>query len=315
MDIAPYRVTGRDAPHKNAPTGVLGVTSLHRRTHYPDADIRSAGVNSFWRFPCVVPLSCRLSWRWSSPAIVKDLPDLPGGGTPPPLSEDEDAPVRALYLCANRFILINAHPFPVRVTWRVQGTDEQGEQTLAAAPDGDPGLTEVEVSARHQGPLELYRDATLLAVRANEQLACEPTTGPAFAAASSGSAGSWTSPVPWPLVAIHLHLLWTGKVLAWGTGRRSLRLRPGERQLQVGAGRGQHLLLRPRLPAGRAPARGRRPHQRRSRPARRPPVQSRHPGVVAAPPTCATGAGIPTVTELPNGQVLAWPARTRTAST
>jgi galactose oxidase len=143
-------------------------------------------------------------------------PGPPGGGAPPQLSEDEDAPVRALYLCANRFILVNAHPFPVRVTWRVQGTDEQGEQTLAAAPDGDPGVTEVELSARHQGPLELYRDATLLVVRANERLACEPTSGPAFATASSGAAGSWTSPVSWPLVAIHLHLLRTGKVLAWG---------------------------------------------------------------------------------------------------
>jgi hypothetical protein len=144
-------------------------------------------------------------------------PEAPGGGGTALLpTQDVDAPVRALYLCANRFVLINAHPFPVRVTWRVQGTDEQGEQMLAAAPDGDPGLFETELSVRHQGSLELYRDDRLLAVRGNEQTACEPTTGPSFAIASSGTGGSWTSPVPWPIIAIHLHLLRTGKVLAWG---------------------------------------------------------------------------------------------------
>jgi galactose oxidase len=131
-------------------------------------------------------------------------------------TQDEDAPVRALYLCANRFVLINAHPFAVRIAWRVQGTDEQGEQLLAAAPDGDPGLFETQISVQHQGSLELYRDDRLLTVSANEQTACEPTTGPSFAVASSGTAGSWTAPAPWPIVAIHLHLLRTGKVLAWG---------------------------------------------------------------------------------------------------
>ena len=133
-----------------------------------------------------------------------------------PPSQDEDAPVRALYLCANRFVLVNAHPFPVRVTWRIQGTDEQGELALAAAPDGDPGLSEVEVSARHRGTLELYRGDRLLGVRANEELACEPTVGPRFATASTSAAGWWTAPVSWPIVAIHMHLLRTGKVLAWG---------------------------------------------------------------------------------------------------
>jgi len=143
-------------------------------------------------------------------------PGAPGGGMTSLPTQDEDAPVRALYLCANRFVLINAHPFPVRVTWRVQGTDEQGERLLARAPDGDPGLYETQLTVQHQGPLELYRDDRLLAVRANEQTACEPTTGPSFAVAASGAAGSWTAPKSWPIVAIHLHLLRTGKVLAWG---------------------------------------------------------------------------------------------------
>jgi galactose oxidase len=64
--------------------------------------------------------------------------------------------------------------------------------------------------------LELYRDNHLLGVRPNERLACEPTAGPSFATASSAMAGSWTSPASWPLVAVHMHLLRTGKVLMWG---------------------------------------------------------------------------------------------------
>jgi hypothetical protein len=143
-------------------------------------------------------------------------PGPPSGGGVPIQAETDDAPVRALYLCANRFVLINAHPYAVQVTWRIQGSDEQGEQALAAAPDGDPGLTEVQVSTRHTGSLELYRGDLLLGVRENERLPCEPTTGPAFARAAGGTAGSWSAPFAWPIVAVHLHLLRTGKVLAWG---------------------------------------------------------------------------------------------------
>lgn len=144
-------------------------------------------------------------------------PGPPTGGTVLPASaEDDDAPVRALYLCGNRFVLINAQPFPVRVTWRIQGSDEQAEQALAAAPDGDPGFSEIEVASTHEGALELYRGDQLLAIRDNERLACEPTTAPAFAVAGSGTAGSWSAPFAWPIVAVHMHLLRTGKVLAFG---------------------------------------------------------------------------------------------------
>jgi hypothetical protein len=101
---------------------VRGVTSIPSSTHYADADLRGAGVN--FLLVISVPRVFLL------PALITLLfacdragpPGPPSGGAPPQLSEGEDAPVRALYLCANRFILVNAHPFPVRVTWRVQGT-------------------------------------------------------------------------------------------------------------------------------------------------------------------------------------------------
>lgn len=150
-------------------------------------------------------------------------PAPPSGGRPAaPQAEGDDAPIRALYLCANRFILINTHPYPVRVTWRVQGTDEQGEQDLRAAPAGDPALSEVELAVRHEGPLALYRDDELLAVRENEGTACEPVAGtpaaggPSFATAATSTAGAWSAPFNWPIVAVHMHLLRNGRVLAWG---------------------------------------------------------------------------------------------------
>ncbi len=135
----------------------------------------------------------------------------------PAAQSDDTAPIRALYVCGNRFVLINAHPFGVRVTWRVQGTDEQGEQALRPAPAGDPAFSEVKLSVQHEGRLAVYRGDQLLTVRDNERTACAPITGnPSFAIAATSTAGQWSAPVPWPLVAVHMHLLSTGKVLAWG---------------------------------------------------------------------------------------------------
>jgi hypothetical protein len=144
-------------------------------------------------------------------------PAPPAGEGPAASPQADDAPIRALYLCANRFVLLNEHPFPVRIAWRVQGTDEHGEQTLKAAPAGDPEFSEVELSVRQEGALAVYRGDELLTVRENERIACEPTVGrPSLAIAGSSTVGEWSAPAPWPIVAVHLHLLSTGKVLAWG---------------------------------------------------------------------------------------------------
>jgi hypothetical protein len=195
---------------------VRAITPRPGGARYGGVDIRSAGINAL-QVVAVRRASFLLALLPLALACDREgPPGPPSGGVAPAPSETDDAPVRALYLCANRFVIINAHPYPVQVTWRIQGSDEQGEQALAAAPDGDPGLTEVQVSARHTGSLELYRGDLLLGVRENERLPCEPTTGPAFATAAGGTAGSWSAPFAWPIVAVHMHLLRTGKVLAWG---------------------------------------------------------------------------------------------------
>ena len=144
-------------------------------------------------------------------------PAAPSGDAPSPRPEGDEAPIRALYLCDNRFVLINAHPYQVRVTWRVQGTDEQGELTLRAAPAADPPFSEVELAVAHSGTLALYRGEELLGVRENERMACAPvTSSAALVAAASSTAGAWSAPFTWPIVAVHLHLLKNGRVLAWG---------------------------------------------------------------------------------------------------
>ncbi|MEP6688742.1 MAG: galactose oxidase-like domain-containing protein, partial [Gemmatimonadales bacterium] len=131
--------------------------------------------------------------------------------------ESADAPIRALYLCANRFVLLNEHPFPVRIAWRVLGTDEHGEQTLKAAPAGAAEFSEVEISVQQAGALAVYRGDELLVVRENARTACEPTVGrPSLSLAGSETVGEWSVAKPWPIVAVHLHLLLDGKVLAWG---------------------------------------------------------------------------------------------------
>ena len=156
--------------------------------------------------------------------VVVSACDREAGPPAPPQAEGptvspefDEAPIRALYLCANRFVLLNEHPFPVQIAWRVQGTDEHGELTLKAAPAGDPEFSEVEIAAKQAGALAVYRGDELLTVRENERTACEPTVGsPAFAIAGSATVGEWSAPAPWPIVAVHLHLLLDGKVLGFG---------------------------------------------------------------------------------------------------
>ena len=92
---------------------------------------RFAGVPAYSGLLAVLVLAAGCDREAGPPAP-------PSGEGPAATPQADDAPIRALYLCANRFVLLNEHPFPVRIAWRVQGTDEHGEQTLKAAPAGDP---------------------------------------------------------------------------------------------------------------------------------------------------------------------------------
>jgi hypothetical protein len=148
-----------------------------------------------------------------------ESPDTDGGakpGTPIP-EEQGDGPVRLSYVCGNQFLITNAYTVPVSVTYRVLDSEEDGAADLSAAPAEDPAFSERLIETRTRGAVQLFLDGKLVASSANQATPCTPATpAPALLSASTGSAGQWTAPFAWPVVAVHLNLLPSGKVLSWG---------------------------------------------------------------------------------------------------
>ncbi|MGH7527451.1 MAG: galactose oxidase-like domain-containing protein [Gemmatimonadales bacterium] len=131
--------------------------------------------------------------------------------------DDGDQPIRLAYVCGNKFLITNAYPVPVSVTWRVSDSDEEGTALLSAAPAEDPAFSEHLFETRDGGPVELSHEGRTVRARKNEGIPCTPATpAPALLTTGSASAGEWTVPFPWPVVGLHLHLLPSGRVLSWG---------------------------------------------------------------------------------------------------
>ncbi len=158
-----------------------------------------------WLLPAALLAACDPG---SSPRTPPEAPAAPSGA--------EDAPIRLEYVCGNRFVIVNALPYPVTVAYEVRGSEERGERRLAAALSGDPPFSEVELTVRNGDAVALYANDSLLAVRENAGSPCEPIAGLPAIAAASAATGQWTASFSWPNVAVHLHLLRDGKVLSWG---------------------------------------------------------------------------------------------------
>ncbi len=136
---------------------------------------------------------------------------------PPPITEVQEGPVRLSYVCGNRFLITNAYSVPVSLTYRIVGYEEDGAASLPAAPPADPAFSERLIETRTRGPVQLFLDGKLIASQENDGTTCGPTTpAPSFLSASTSSAGGWTAPFDWPIVAVHLSLLPNGKVLSFG---------------------------------------------------------------------------------------------------
>jgi len=134
-----------------------------------------------------------------------------------PAEPRPDAPIRVEYVCANRFLVINAHPYGVEVGWQVDGADERGRVSLPPAPSQDPAFSETEVVTANRGTLVVLLDGRPVQARENDGLPCEAeASAPAFAGADASSAGQWGAPFSSRIVAVHLSLLPNGKVLSWG---------------------------------------------------------------------------------------------------
>ncbi|MGH7525406.1 MAG: galactose oxidase-like domain-containing protein [Gemmatimonadales bacterium] len=141
-------------------------------------------------------------------------PDVPADATQ---EDDSDQPIRLAYVCGNKFLVINAYSVPVSVSFRVSGTEEEGTTEIAAAPAEDPAFSEQLIETRNRGTLELYFGGRKLRTRENPGISCTPSTpAPAFLTTGSAEAGEWSAPFSWPVIAVHLSLLPSGKVLSWG---------------------------------------------------------------------------------------------------
>jgi galactose oxidase len=118
--------------------------------------------------------------------------------------------VTAAYLCGNRFQLRNQSPSDQLVHYVVLGTAESGDLILPAGSSTAPSST--ELATLRFGSLQLSSgDAHTVPVE-NGSVACAPQTSQQ----PQAHTGEWTTPFPWPIVAVHLHLLPTGKILSWG---------------------------------------------------------------------------------------------------
>jgi hypothetical protein len=128
------------------------------------------------------------------------------------------APVDLVYVCGNKFLVTNATPSSVQVTYRVVGTRETGGITLREGPGADPGYSETELETTNPGLVELYHDDVRVARRRNEGLSCGASAISASVTVMGDEAivGKWSAPFAWPVVALHLHLLPNFKVLSWG---------------------------------------------------------------------------------------------------
>ncbi len=144
----------------------------------------------------------------------------PGSRPEPPATDPEGgslAPLDLLYVCGNKFLATNATKTSVFLTFRVVGTEETGSLALPPGPEEDPGHSETELETSSRGTVELYQGDERVAHRINEGTSCgAPAIASASLVASSPDAGSWSPQFPWPVVAIHLSLLPSGKVLSWG---------------------------------------------------------------------------------------------------
>ncbi len=163
-------------------------------------------------------------WLLGLAVLVSACHDVPDHGAGPGTDLPDDAdqaeesgPIGLSYVCGNRFIVSNRYSVPVTVSWRVVGADEDGTESVAAAPSEDPSVGEVQIETRSRGAVELSFQRRKIRTRANGGVPCTPTAPlTSVESATLAQTGSWSASFAWPVVAVHLHLLPSGKVLSWG---------------------------------------------------------------------------------------------------
>jgi galactose oxidase-like protein len=119
-------------------------------------------------------------------------------------------PVTVSYVCGNDFDIHNESGPAVTVGYAVLGTAERGELLL---PAGFSGGSTTRLTTLHPGTLQVSSGDDQAAPVENGG---RPCAAPAWSHPTEAMKGQWSSPFPWPVVAVHLHLLPSGRVLSWG---------------------------------------------------------------------------------------------------
>jgi galactose oxidase len=147
----------------------------------------------------------------------------PGQGDAPPPSID-GSKVGLTYICDNRFNATNANPVAVTVTFKVDSTDEHGDLALRPKP-ADSTASDTVFSTKAAGTVRLYWNGNAVASATNGREQCEtgaapppapPPPPPPPPSSPEATSGRWSSVFTWPIVAVHLSLLPSGKVLSFG---------------------------------------------------------------------------------------------------
>jgi galactose oxidase len=115
------------------------------------------------------------------------------------------------YVCANDFDIENQSQAALTVRYGVLGAAEEGELVLPGRAEGAQSAT--RLTTLHRGALQIFEGEEESSPVANLATTCPPSPSETQPQATSGE---WTAPFPWPIVAVHLHLLPNGRVLSWG---------------------------------------------------------------------------------------------------
>jgi galactose oxidase len=115
------------------------------------------------------------------------------------------------YICANDFDIQNQSQTALTVRYTVIGAAEDGELILPGRAEGAESTT--RLTTLHRGSVQIVEGDQESSPVGNLATTCPP---PPSDLPPQAISGEWTAPFSWPVVAVHLHLLPSGRVLSWG---------------------------------------------------------------------------------------------------
>jgi hypothetical protein len=153
----------------------------------------------------------RLSNKSAATLLIAAAAACDSSVKPEPPGQDTDL-IRASYVCGNDFDIKSESDTGLTVHYRVLGGSEAGDLSLPPRPTATSAST-TRLTTIRTGTLQLSIGGDDAVPTPNTGTACPP---PAGLPEPQAREGEWSPSFPWPVVAVHLHLLPTGDVLSWG---------------------------------------------------------------------------------------------------